>query len=68
MSKKKNKARPSHHNALQCLECNVIVMSLRTHDMVFCDCKAVAVDGGFDYFKATATFPDKIKSVKIKIV
>lgn len=40
-------------NAAQCLKCNDIVESKHRHDMVWCKCGAMAVDGGKDYLKRT---------------
>ena len=65
----KPKKEITHHFALQCLECETIVMSLQRHSMVYCGCENyVSVDGGFDYFKAGAKDISKIKSLKVKIL
>lgn len=40
------------HPAIRCKLCNTIIMSLHRHDMVFCDCKAIFIDGGSDYTRS----------------
>jgi len=44
--------------ALQCKHCLNIIYSRHRHDFRKCDCGAVAVDGGFDYFKVNGNFED----------
>lgn len=34
---------------IQCLECGDIIRSDHRHEMVWCSCKAVAIDGGGAY-------------------
>lgn len=36
-------------NSIKCLLCNEIIESKETHDLVWCKCKSVAIDGGKDY-------------------
>jgi hypothetical protein len=38
-------------NAIQCDKCGDIVFSRARHDMRWCNCGEVAIDGGFDYTK-----------------
>ena len=38
-------------NAVGCLICGDVIESETTHDMVWCSCGNIAVDGGKDYFK-----------------
>ena len=38
-------------NAVACLICGDVIESETTHDMVWCSCGNIAVDGGKDYFK-----------------
>jgi hypothetical protein len=38
-----------------CHNCNVTVQSQDVHDMVWCECKSVAIDGGGDYATITWT-------------
>ena len=38
-------------NAARCRKCGTIVMSLRRHDFAPCECKAIFVDGGYDYLR-----------------
>lgn len=42
-------------NALECLDCGDIIYSRTRHDMRWCSCGKVAVDGGIDYFKWSTT-------------
>ena len=38
-------------NRIQCLKCNDIIISYHVHDFVQCSCKAIANDGGTEYFR-----------------
>jgi hypothetical protein len=38
-------------NAVKCFTCGDIIFSRARHDFRSCECKEVAVDGGFDYTK-----------------
>lgn len=38
-------------DALKCLKCNDVIWSRHRHDMRWCSCKTVAIDGGRDYTK-----------------
>jgi DNA-directed RNA polymerase subunit N (RpoN/RPB10) len=38
-------------NRIKCLKCGDIIESKYRWNMVWCSCKAVAVDGGQDYFR-----------------
>lgn len=40
-------------NRAQCRKCNDTVESKHRHDMVWCKCGAIAVDGGQDYLRRT---------------
>lgn len=53
-------------SALKCEDCGDIIFSRSRHDMRFCTCKKIAIDGGRDYIKVSWT--DKIpKQIKLKI-
>ena len=39
-------------NGIQCLKCKDVIFSRARHDIHWCSCKSVAIDGGFDYCKA----------------
>ena len=43
-------------NAIRCKHCGDEIESRRRHEMVWCKCGKVAVDGGHDYTKRA--FPD----------
>ncbi len=43
----------SNISYLICKKCNDAVFSFHRHDMQYCKCKSVALDGGFDYNKIT---------------
>ena len=38
-------------NAIRCNKCTDIIESKHRHDFKYCDCQAVAVDGGVDYLR-----------------
>lgn len=38
-------------NTIRCNHCNTIITSSHVHDMKWCACKKVAVDGGYDYLR-----------------
>ncbi len=41
-------------NAIRCRKCNDIIQSKNRHDMVWCKCGQVAVDGGSWYLKRSS--------------
>lgn len=43
---------------LRCKKCGDIIQSKHTHDMVWCKCGAVAIDGGDSYCKLTGNLED----------
>ena len=45
---------------IQCRKCKSIIYSRATHDLRFCKCKSVAIDGGLEYRKITGQ-PKDIK-------
>lgn len=53
-------------NAIQCLDCKIILFSRCRHDFRSCTCGNIAIDGGFDYTKITG-YPDKIKHLTLSI-
>lgn len=45
-------------NAARCLRCDDVIESKHRHDMRWCSCRYIAVDGGLDYARrAWNTFP-----------
>lgn len=42
-------------NKVRCKKCGDIIESKHTHDMVWCKCKSIAVDGGNEYQRLTWT-------------
>ena len=38
-------------NQVQCKRCSSIIVSEHSHDLQWCKCRGVAVDGGRDYLK-----------------
>lgn len=38
-------------NAIRCKKCGQIVESRYRHELVYCSCRACAVDGGKDYLR-----------------
>lgn len=51
-----------YQKGVQCLVCNDIIYSVNRHDWRHCNCRAVGVDGGKDYFKLTF---DKVGTYKV---
>jgi hypothetical protein len=45
-------------NAIKCLSCGTIALSVHRHDFRYCKCQKVAADGGTDYLKRTGAFQD----------
>ena len=39
-------------NAARCRKCNTVVESKTRHDFSICNCGAIFVDGGTDYYRA----------------
>ena len=54
-------------NALICRKCNSIIYSTCRHDMRFCECKSIAIDGGFDYCQQTGN-PDDYVEIRLPIL
>ncbi len=46
------------NNSIKCLKCGEVIRSKNRHDMVWCKCKAVAVDGGSWYSKVSGNKED----------
>jgi len=44
-------------NKALCLKCGDIIESKRRHDFISCECGAISIDGGKDYFKRSGN-PD----------
>ena len=44
-------------NQIQCKQCGSIIVSEHSHDLKWCPCGSVAVDGGTDYLKRLARDP-----------
>lgn len=40
-----------HINAVLCKKCNYVVFSRSRHDLRYCYCKSIFIDGGFDYIR-----------------
>jgi hypothetical protein len=38
-------------NGAKCLKCGDVIYSRNRHDFKYCQCKAIAVDGGLDYIR-----------------
>lgn len=50
-------------NGLICPTCKDKIYSRTTHDMRFCSCGEIAIDGGFDYTKVSfkKAIPESVK-------
>ena len=47
-------------NAAKCKRCGDIIESKSTHDFVWCSCKSLAVDGGYEYLRRVGHVEDSI--------
>lgn len=62
-----------YHTALRCKKCKTIIMSLRRHDFVACECwnpkegKGIAIDGGFSYIKFSGNLSDA-EEILVKVL
>lgn len=45
-------------NAVRCKSCLAIIESKTTHDITFCSCGKVGVDGGHDYLRRVGSLED----------
>lgn len=45
-------------NKIRCIKCGDIIESEHRHDFKFCQCGAVAVDGGKDYLRRVGNRED----------
>lgn len=45
-------------NCAKCLVCGDVLISHSRHDFVTCSCGNLSVDGGYDYLKRSAIFPN----------
>ncbi|AQS09703.1 hypothetical protein CLOBY_18340 [Clostridium saccharobutylicum] len=53
-----------YENKIQCKKCGDVIESKTVHDMVWCKCGAVAVDGGKEYLRRTGNDKDIIELSK----
>ena len=44
--------------ALKCKHCDTTIFSRMRRDMRYCECRKIAIDGGFDYIKITGNEED----------
>lgn len=51
---------------IKCKKCGDIIESKSRHDMVWCKCRAIAIDGGNDYIKITGLITDFDRVIEIK--
>ena len=54
-------------NAIKCPSCGDVVYSRARHDMRWCNCGEVAIDGGFDYTKISYTTSSSPERVEIEV-
>lgn len=52
-------------NRVRCKRCNDVLESNSTHDLKFCSCGAVGIDGGRDYLKRITRDIDDIEELSI---
>ena len=53
--------------ALVCPKCKDTIFSRTRHDMRFCSCGTVAIDGGFDYCKVSGKPPLEFKELDLDV-
>jgi hypothetical protein len=53
-------------HAIQCKKCKDVIFSRANHDMRYCSCGAVAIDGGFDYVKISGN-PDDVANKTVTV-
>lgn len=56
-------SKPVSVEAITCLRCGDTIYSRAEHDMRWCSCDTIAVDGGFSYIKITGRTDQYTKSV-----
>lgn len=42
---------PGHRNRARCRKCGDVIESVHRHDLQWCSCEAIAVDGGAAYHR-----------------
>jgi len=52
--------------AIKCKKCGDTIFSRARHDMHWCTCKSIFIDGGFDYVRCGGE-PENIESVEIEV-
>jgi len=55
------------HNAVQCPNCEEVLVSLHRHDFRQCSCGDLAIDGGSDYCRIVAKPNLQFKSLKVRL-
>lgn len=55
-------------NAIRCLKCQDLIVSTHRHDLKWCSCGNVAVDGGKDYLKRSFAEGSEVNYVEESIV
>lgn len=55
-------------NALYCQKCDTLIFSFYRHNMVWCTCEDIAIDGGCDYTKVSVKTDAKIKHARIDLL
>lgn len=53
-------------SSIKCPVCGDVIYSRTRHDMHYCSCGAVAIDGGRDYVKISAKPEIEIRSIRIE--
>lgn len=48
-------------NSIKCIRCKSVITSINRHDFRWCECKRVAIDGGYDYLKRVGLREDWIE-------
>lgn len=56
-----------YENKIQCKKCGDIIESKTVHDMKWCKCGAVAVDGGTEYLRRSGYDEDIIELSKYDV-
>lgn len=53
-------------SSIKCPACGDVIYSRTRHDMHYCSCGAVAIDGGRDYVKISAKPEIEIQSIRVE--
>ena len=65
---KKEMQKFRYQSAIHCLECDSVVYSIMRHDMAYCTCGKVSIDGGSNYTKIAFTSGAMYKTILLDLL